>query len=154
MDIYNFPAQYSFSLLLIWNSTRVFLGECSHLAPLAGWRTTGRDSKAGETWTSLMRSVQVLAWCQAGKTKVCPSNCWVSNNCLTVLSNWVKWTPWSSSLHVTEWHWMSGSQHRGQDITLGCKGDWASTFRVEPRWGSGGDFWCLLKQYPRSSLDF
>lgn len=96
-----------------------------------------------------MRSVWVLAWCQAGKTKVCPSNCWVSNNCLTVLSNWVRWTPWSSSLHVTEWHWMCGSQHRGKDSTLGCKGDWASTFRVEARRGQWRRLLVLTQAVPQ-----
>lgn len=41
---------------------------------------------------------------------------------------------------------------QGKRLHLGMQ-RWPSS-RVEPRWDSGGGCWRLLKQYPRSSLDF
>ena len=70
-----------------------------------------------------MRSAQVLACPQAGKTEVCPSSCWVSSNHLTALPNM---SEVNAPAQLTPCHSVAlnlGQHLRGKDSTLGCRGD-------------------------------
>ena len=151
MDIYNFPAQDSFSILLIWNSARVFLGEPSHLPlwlvgepleeivrlerpGLHSWGVCGY-------WLDPRQGRQSLPQRLLGFWQLPHSTLQLSQ-----VNTLVQLTP-CHKVALDLWQ-----PARGKRLHLGMQ-RWPSS-RVEPRWGSGGDCWCLLKQYSRSSLDF